>query len=152
MMGACAAANPTSRSTTRSGLTTEAGFVTANVVLWPKVFVLSMSQERFDTLTDEQRAWVTDAAELATQASVDGTYDETTVARELCDEGARFVSADAEQIDTLRSAVAPVIDELAADARERTVARRRPGHCRPPSQPGGARRAGKLPAAFIRSG
>ena len=72
-MGACAAANPTSRSTTRSGLTTEAGFVTANVVLWPKVFVLSMSQERFDTLTDEQRAWVTDAAELATQASVDGT-------------------------------------------------------------------------------
>ena len=31
-----------------SGLTTEAGFVTSNVVLWPKVFVLSMSQERFD--------------------------------------------------------------------------------------------------------
>ena len=42
-----------------NGLTTEAGFVTANVVLWPKVFVLSMSQQRFDALTDEQREWVT---------------------------------------------------------------------------------------------
>ena len=32
------------------GNTTEAGYVTANVVLWPKVFVLSISQERFDAL------------------------------------------------------------------------------------------------------
>src|SRR4029079_19443138 len=94
-----------------NGLTTEVGFVTANVVLWPKVFVLSMSQERFDALTDEPRGWVTQAAALATQASVDGSYDETSLARELCDKGARFVPADAGEIDALHAAVETVVHQ-----------------------------------------
>ena len=70
-----------------NGLTTEAGNVTANVVLWPKVFVLSVSQERFDSLTDEQRGWLREAAGQATQASVDAEYDENTLAAELCARG-----------------------------------------------------------------
>jgi hypothetical protein len=57
-------------------LTAKVLYVTANVVLWPKVAVFCFSQERFDALTEEQRDWVTQAAELATQASVDATYDE----------------------------------------------------------------------------
>ena len=61
-----------------SGNTTEAGNVTANVVLWPKVFVLAISQERFDALTDQQKDWVREAADQAMQVSVDATYDETT--------------------------------------------------------------------------
>ena len=135
-----------------NGLTTEVGFVTANVVLWPKVFVLAMSQERFDALTDEQREWVTQAAALATQASVDADYDETTLARELCDKGARFVSADAEEIDALHAAVAPVVDQLAADPHEgplladvRAVAE---GHPDPdvPDVPASCQQAGSAPA------
>jgi TRAP-type C4-dicarboxylate transport system substrate-binding protein len=98
-----------------NGLSTEAGLVTSNVVLWPKVYVLSLSQQTFDALTDEQRGWVTQAAEQASQTSVEATYDETTLARELCESGTRFIPASPEQIDALRAAVAPVIDGLAAD-------------------------------------
>jgi hypothetical protein len=97
------------------GNTTEAGYVTANVVLWPKVFVLSIGQERFDALTDEQRDWVWEAAEGAMQASVDATYDETTIAQDLCGQGARFIDASPDQIAALRTSLQPVLDGLAAD-------------------------------------
>lgn len=98
-----------------NGLTTEVGYATANVVLWPKVFVLAMSEQRWDSLTDEQQGWVGQAAAMAVEASVDATYDETTLAQELCDRGVRFVSASDEQLDALRSRVAPIIGDLAAD-------------------------------------
>jgi TRAP-type C4-dicarboxylate transport system substrate-binding protein len=97
-----------------NGLGTEVGNVTANVVLWPKVFVFSMSQERFDSLTEQQQAWVREAAELATQATVDATYDETTLARGLCEQGVRFVNASADQLSGLQAAFQPVIAGLAA--------------------------------------
>jgi TRAP-type C4-dicarboxylate transport system substrate-binding protein len=93
---------------------TVAGNVTSNVVLWPKVFVLSLNQERFDALTDEQRGWVEEAAAVATQASVDAAYDESSLARELCDVGVRFVAATEAQVADLRAAFQPVIDGLAA--------------------------------------
>jgi TRAP-type C4-dicarboxylate transport system substrate-binding protein len=99
----------------QNGQTVEAGMVTANVVLWPKVFVLSLSQKRYDSLTEEQRGWVRTAAEKATQASVDANYDETTIARKLCNAGARFIDASAAQVAALKTSVAPVIDTLARD-------------------------------------
>jgi TRAP-type C4-dicarboxylate transport system substrate-binding protein len=97
------------------GNTTEAGYVTANVVLWPKVFVLSINQERFDALPDEQQDWVRQAAEEAMQASVDATYGETTIAQDLCGKGARFIAASPDQIAALRTSLQPVLDGLAAD-------------------------------------
>lgn len=99
----------------KEGDTTEAGNVTANVVLWPKVFVLSFSQKRFDALTNQQRRWIRAAAQQAVQASVDATYDETTPARALCSVGARFVWANPSQLSALRTRFQPVIDRLAAD-------------------------------------
>jgi TRAP-type C4-dicarboxylate transport system substrate-binding protein len=101
----------------RNDLTTEAGNVTANVVLWPKVFVLSFSQKRWDALSEEQRGWVREAADRAVQASVDATYDEATPANDLCESGVRFVDASPEQIRGLRSALQPVLDRLGSDAR-----------------------------------
>jgi TRAP-type C4-dicarboxylate transport system substrate-binding protein len=97
------------------GKTTEAGNVTANVVLWPKVFVLAISQRRFDALTDEQQDWVREAADKAMQVSVDSTYDETTIAQELCGKGARFIAASPDQIVALRTSLQPVLDGLAGD-------------------------------------
>lgn len=99
----------------KAGFMTQAGNVTANVVLWPKVFVLSISQERLDALSDQQREWVHEAADQAMQASVDATYDETTPARRLCGNGVRFVDASPSQIASLRSALTPVVDQLADD-------------------------------------
>jgi hypothetical protein len=97
------------------GNTTEAGNVTANVVLWPKVFVLAMSQKRFDALTDRQQDWVREAADQAMQVSVDATYDETTIAQDLCGKGTRFIAASPDQIAALRTSLQPVLDGLAAD-------------------------------------
>ena len=98
-----------------NGYTTEAGYVTGNVVLWPKPVVLAISQERFDSLTEEQRTWVREAAARAVQASVEATYDETTPAQQLCDQGVLFVDASADQIAALHERFAPVTDQLAAE-------------------------------------
>jgi TRAP-type C4-dicarboxylate transport system substrate-binding protein len=92
-----------------------AGNVTANVVLWPKIFVLSMNRERFESFTGQQRTWIEQAAKDATKASVDATYDETSLATELCGKGTRFAIAPADQIGALRAKVRPVIERLAAD-------------------------------------
>jgi TRAP-type C4-dicarboxylate transport system substrate-binding protein len=92
-----------------------APFVTANVVLWPKVYVLAVSQKRWEALSDQQRAWVQQAADLAAKASVDAAWDESTAAAELCSSGVRFVDASTSQLSALHAAVAPVIAKLAAD-------------------------------------
>jgi TRAP-type C4-dicarboxylate transport system substrate-binding protein len=99
-----------------NGFGSDAPFVTANVVLWPKVFVLSINRKRFESLTEQQRAWVHAAAQAATKASVDATYDETTMAKDLCSRGVRFVEASDDQVRALRAKLAPVIARLAADA------------------------------------
>src|SRR6185312_7028141 len=70
-----------------NGFATEAGHVTANVVLWPKVFVLALSKKRFDTLTTQQQAWVHEAARQAVTASVDASYSQDAAVRTLCGKG-----------------------------------------------------------------
>ena len=109
------APSSTSPGTSRSAAGPEAGNITANVVLWPKVFVLALSQKRFDALTSQQQAWVREAAAQAVKASVDAPYDETPAARTLCDRGARFRDATPGQLQGLRSRFRPVLDKLAAD-------------------------------------
>jgi TRAP-type C4-dicarboxylate transport system substrate-binding protein len=99
----------------QTGSGTEAGNITANVVLWPKVFVLALSQKRFDALTSQQQDWVREAAAKATKASVDAPYEETPAARTLCDRGARFLNAAPDQVQGLRTRLRPVLDKLAAD-------------------------------------
>ena len=113
----------------RNGNGPEAGNVTANVVLWPKVFVLALSQKRFDALTPQQQAWVREAAAQAVKASVDAPYEEATAARTLCARGARFHDATPGQVQGLRSQVPP-------GARQ---ARRRPGQR--PAAPATSRRS-----------
>jgi TRAP-type C4-dicarboxylate transport system substrate-binding protein len=99
----------------QNGLGTEAGNVTSNVVLWPKMFVLSMSENRFHELTEEQQGWVREAAGIAVQASFDGDYDEDTAAARLCERGVTFHEADSRQLEDMRSALRPVLDQIAAD-------------------------------------
>jgi TRAP-type C4-dicarboxylate transport system substrate-binding protein len=98
-----------------NGLTTEAGNVTSNVVLWPKTFVLSLSRKRFDALTPHQRDWVREAAARAVRASADAGYDENVLAQTLCAKGVQFYQAGAQQVAAMRTAVSPVIARLAAD-------------------------------------
>jgi TRAP-type C4-dicarboxylate transport system substrate-binding protein len=94
---------------------TVAGQVTANVVLWPKVFVLSFSRRRFETLTEQQQGWIREAAERAAKTSVEATYEESTIAGDLCSRGVRFISASPGEVVGLRRKLQPVLDRLAAD-------------------------------------
>ncbi|GAA2033468.1 hypothetical protein GCM10009819_16930 [Agromyces tropicus] len=101
-----------------NGMNAEAPWVAADVVLWPKMLVLSMNSERRRSLTDEQRAWIDAAAQAAVEASLSGDYDESAAAEELCGNGVRFVRAGDASIAALRDLAAPVIDELASDPAE----------------------------------
>lgn len=87
----------------------------SNEVLWPRMEVLSLSQQRYDSMTAEQRGWVREAAQEAVQASVGFAYNDDPLARSLCAEGVRFVSATPGQLAALHRAVRPVIDALARD-------------------------------------
>jgi TRAP-type C4-dicarboxylate transport system substrate-binding protein len=98
-----------------NGFSTEAGAVTANVVLWPKVYVLALSQKRFDSLNDQQQEWVQQAATRAAEASVEDALADDARAEDLCGRGVRFVPAGPEQLAAMRAALAPVVDGLAAD-------------------------------------
>jgi TRAP-type C4-dicarboxylate transport system substrate-binding protein len=99
----------------QAGLGKEAGNVTGNVVLWPKMFVLMMSRAKFDAMSVQQRSWIREAADLGVKASVDATYDESSVADDLCTRGVRFKDATPAQLLALRTRLAPVLDRLAAD-------------------------------------
>ena len=117
-----------------NGYTTEAGHVTANVVLWPKVYVLALSKKRFDALTTQQQAWVRGAARQAVTASVDATYGQASVVRTLCDRGVRFADATPGQIKGLRAKLRPVLERLAAKPADaqllrdiQTIANQHPG-------------------------
>jgi TRAP-type C4-dicarboxylate transport system substrate-binding protein len=106
-----------------SGDSTEAGNVATNVVLWPKVFVLSLSQRRYDTLSARQRGWVVKAASKARDASVVGTYDDDATVRDLCRRGVVFLEASERQLARLRSSVAPVLAALDENDRTRPLMR-----------------------------
>ncbi len=118
----------------RNGFATEAGHVTANVVLWPKVYVLALSKKRFDALTTQQQAWVRGAARQAVTASVDATYGQDSDVRKLCDRGVRFADATPGQIQGLRAKLRPVLEGLAAKPADaqllrdiQTIASQHPG-------------------------
>jgi TRAP-type C4-dicarboxylate transport system substrate-binding protein len=98
-----------------NGLTTEAGNVTSDVVLWPRPSVLSLSQQRYDSLTEQQQQWVREASRQAVQAAGNTIDDESFAANQLCLQGVRFFRAGPDQIRALHSKVQPVIDALAAD-------------------------------------
>ena len=89
--------------------------VTSNVVLWPKVFVFSLSQKRYDSLTTQQREWVALAARRATGATMRTAYDSRAAVDRLCALGTTFSAANSEQVAALRSRVKVVVDALAAD-------------------------------------
>ena len=104
-----------------AGLPTAVQHITGNVVLWPKVIVATFNEELFDSLTDEQQAWVREAADRARQASVDAPYDASVDLQEYCDRGTQVHEASAAELDALRAGVAPVLDDLRTDPDTATV-------------------------------
>jgi TRAP-type C4-dicarboxylate transport system substrate-binding protein len=89
--------------------------MTGNVVLWPKVFVAAFNEETFESLTAEQQAWIRDAADRATAASIEAPYDASFDRQSYCDRGDALHQATSAQLAGLRTAVAPVLDDLRRD-------------------------------------
>lgn len=89
--------------------------VTGNVVLWPRVVALTMNRKRYESLTAQQRQWLSEAAAGGVKAGTDFAYDESTPAAAMCRAGVRFYSATPAQVLSLTSAVAPVLNSLRSD-------------------------------------
>ncbi|GAB3035981.1 hypothetical protein GCM10011376_17970 [Nocardioides flavus (ex Wang et al. 2016)] len=112
-----------------NGHSTEAGHLTTGVVLWPKVFVPVLSQARWDSMTELQRGWVTRAAELAREASVQADHDDRAAFSELCSRGVRGHAAGERARGRMVRALRPVLADLADDplwADVQAVAERHP--------------------------
>ena len=86
-----------------------------NVVLWPRMVVITMSRIRYDALTGRQREWLRTAAAEAVRASAAYPYDDSAITRRLCRQGVRVTDASASQLAELRRAVQPVLDALGND-------------------------------------
>jgi TRAP-type C4-dicarboxylate transport system substrate-binding protein len=101
----------------RAGFASYVEHAAANVVLWPKVGVLSLSQKRYDSLTGTQREWLRRAAARAlTAALASGTPEQQdAAAQELCTQGVELRPATKAQLADLDQAVEPVRQRLRAD-------------------------------------
>ena len=91
----------------------DAGFVTANVTLWPRPFVMIMNRAEFDSLSTDQQQALRTAFEETMTALESSTTDDVAV-RALCDSGMQFATASDSDIADLEAAVLPVYDELMA--------------------------------------
>jgi TRAP-type C4-dicarboxylate transport system substrate-binding protein len=89
--------------------------VTRNVVLWPKITVLTINRKTYNRLNEQQRQWLHQAAQSAVSAATGFAYDEATPAKAMCATGVRFYDATDAELAGLTTAVRPVLDTLAAD-------------------------------------
>jgi len=92
---------------------TTAKYVTSNVNLWPRPLVIVMGNDAYDSLTDEQRSALRDAAESAIPKALEASRaeDEDAVAV-LCTRGLTFSSASDADVAQLRAAFEGVYADL----------------------------------------
>jgi TRAP-type C4-dicarboxylate transport system substrate-binding protein len=137
----------------------QAPFVTANVVLWPAMWVLVMNRAKFDGLSAVDQQLVRDAAQEAARVSARGSHDETGLVADQCAAGARFPLATPSQVASLRDAFEPALRTIESDplrapllAAVRAVAAEHPGVdvLRPPvgcgGDPAAPREVGAIPS------
>lgn len=96
-------------------LAAKAPFVTANVVLWPAMWVLVMNRAKFDGLSAADQQLVRDAAQEAARVSARGSHDETGLVADQCAAGARFPMATPSQVASLRAAFEPALRQIESD-------------------------------------
>jgi TRAP-type C4-dicarboxylate transport system substrate-binding protein len=92
----------------------QARALTTNVVLWPRAVVVVINRKAYDHLTADQR----DALAAAGRASVDSTAkwtegNDAQAVSDICKRGRlEMRAASAAQLDELRAAVGPLVQEL----------------------------------------
>lgn len=98
-----------------------ARYVTSNVNLWPRPFVIVMGMDAFDALTEEQQSALRDAAESAIPKALEASRaeDEEAVAI-LCRRGMTFATASESDLAELRAALERVYAQLTSDPETRS--------------------------------
>lgn len=93
-----------------------APYITANVTLWPRTWVLFADPDMLRELGGKARGWLTQAADETAAWSLEHASDnEPAEIARACVAGARVASASPEEVAALRVAVEPVYNELRED-------------------------------------
>jgi TRAP-type transport system periplasmic protein len=98
-----------------------APYVTANVNLWPRTLALFANPGRLARLSAAQRRLLYQAAADTAAHSTGMVQDETRIAGEVCQAGARFADASAADLAALRQRFAPVYAGLEADPQTKAM-------------------------------
>ena len=102
-----------------------AKFPTINTPLWPRTVVLLANPSSLSKLGKKQRAWIEQAATYARAWSVQHASDPVQhEIEQACGRGAKIAAATPAQLAALKSAVAPLYNQLATEAGTAAVFRR----------------------------
>jgi Bacterial extracellular solute-binding protein, family 7 len=106
-----------------NGWDRQGGFLTENVVLWPKPYSIVMNREAFEALDSEQQEILFAAGRAALVPELRQTERDAAAAMaEICRHGQlSLVTASAAELAALREAVQPVYDELERDSLTREL-------------------------------
>jgi TRAP-type C4-dicarboxylate transport system substrate-binding protein len=89
--------------------------VVRNVVLWPRMTVLTFNRKLVERLSSVQRGWLQQAADADVQTSAMYKFDDSIPAADVCAWGVRFYDASPADVAALTAAVQPVYARIAAD-------------------------------------
>ena len=99
-----------------------ASFVTGNLVLWPKPYVVVINPHLLASMGDGQRRVLTDASTRAlTAAEHAAATEDQTGATAICGTSLRIVESSPSQINRMRQAVQPVYDRIDASGENHSV-------------------------------
>lgn len=89
--------------------------ISINEALWPRMAVVVANPAMLNTLSAQQRKWITSAAtETSRVTHIDETLDTDAVAT-ICGTGGHFATADHEQLASIDAAIAPIYAQLRSD-------------------------------------
>jgi TRAP-type C4-dicarboxylate transport system substrate-binding protein len=99
-----------------NGMAGTAPYVTANVNLWPQTVAILADPDRLATLSDQNREWLSTAADDAVEVSSGLADEDAAVVESVCRSGARLANASEADLIALREAFAPFYDTLRQDS------------------------------------
>jgi TRAP-type C4-dicarboxylate transport system substrate-binding protein len=103
------------------GLVRHAPWVAANLPLWPQVDVLFANPRRFSSLTEQQRAWLMQAADEAGWSATELFEQDQTFVRKDCAAGAHVALANPANVAVLRRSFSPVYRRLEQDPQTKSL-------------------------------
>ena len=98
-----------------------APYLTPDVVLWSKMWLLVAGTRWWESLSAGDRAAITRAAESATTKAIEADHDEQRLVSTICEAGGRMRPAGQVAVAELRQRAEAVLERLAADPAEGPV-------------------------------